>query len=112
MHTAASLLIPYLPALAASSPMHDGELQASADARLAWILEHQARIPESCGELVPEYVESFGDYRRSILQPMYAALDRCRTRRPSATTSSTRAARCSSSAAAPWRCGCWTRRSA
>jgi glutathione synthase/RimK-type ligase-like ATP-grasp enzyme/gamma-glutamyl:cysteine ligase YbdK (ATP-grasp superfamily) len=75
MHTAASLLIPYLPALAASSPMHDGELQGSADARLAWILEHQARIPESCGELVPEYVESFGDYRRSILQPMYAALD-------------------------------------
>jgi glutathione synthase/RimK-type ligase-like ATP-grasp enzyme/gamma-glutamyl:cysteine ligase YbdK (ATP-grasp superfamily) len=76
MHTAAALLIPYLPALAASSPMHDGELQPAADARLAWILEHQARIPESCGELVPEYVESLGDYRRGILQPMYAALDR------------------------------------
>ncbi|HEU0013971.1 MAG TPA: glutamate-cysteine ligase family protein, partial [Longimicrobium sp.] len=42
MHTAASLLIPYLPAIAASSPMHDGELQPAADARLAWILEHQA----------------------------------------------------------------------
>ncbi|HEX8360415.1 MAG TPA: glutamate-cysteine ligase family protein [Longimicrobium sp.] len=76
MHTAAALLIPYLPALAASSPMHDGELQPSADARLAWILEHQARIPESCGELVPEYVGSFGEYRKNILQPMYAALDR------------------------------------
>ncbi len=76
MHTAASLLIPYLPALAASSPMHDGELQPAADARLAWILEHQAHIPESCGELVPEYVGSFGDYRKNILQPMYAALDR------------------------------------
>jgi glutathione synthase/RimK-type ligase-like ATP-grasp enzyme/gamma-glutamyl:cysteine ligase YbdK (ATP-grasp superfamily) len=76
MHTAAALLIPYLPALAASSPMHDGELQPSADARLAWILEHQARIPESCGQLVPEYVESFADYRRTILAPMYAALDR------------------------------------
>ncbi|MBD0319823.1 MAG: RimK-like ATPgrasp N-terminal domain-containing protein, partial [Gemmatimonadetes bacterium] len=75
MHTAAALLIPYLPALAASSPMHDGELQPSADARLAWILEHQARIPESCGELVPEYVGSFGEYRKKILQPMYAALD-------------------------------------
>jgi gamma-glutamyl:cysteine ligase YbdK (ATP-grasp superfamily) len=76
MHTAAALLIPYLPALAASSPMHDGELQPSADARLAWILEHQARIPESCGELVPEYVGSLGEYRKNILQPMYAALDR------------------------------------
>lgn len=76
MHTAAALLVPYLPALAASTPMHDGDLQPSADARLAWILEHQARIPESCGEIVPEYVESFADYRRSILAPMYAAVDR------------------------------------
>ncbi len=76
MHTAAALLIPYLPAIAASSPMHDGELQPSADGRLAWILEHQARIPESCGELVPEQVDSFSDYRRKILAPMYAAIDR------------------------------------
>ncbi|HEX2211234.1 MAG TPA: glutamate-cysteine ligase family protein, partial [Longimicrobium sp.] len=76
MHTAAALLIPYLPALAASSPMYDGELQPAVDGRLAWILEHQARIPESCGDLVPEYVESFGDYRRRILAPMYRALDR------------------------------------
>ena len=76
MHTAASLLIPYLPALAASSPMHDGELQPSADARMAFILEHQARIRESCGWIVPEYVESFAGYRKNILRPMYAALDR------------------------------------
>jgi glutathione synthase/RimK-type ligase-like ATP-grasp enzyme/gamma-glutamyl:cysteine ligase YbdK (ATP-grasp superfamily) len=76
MHTAAALLIPYLPALAASSPMYDGDLQPAVDGRLAWILEHQARIPESCGELVPEYVEGFGDYRKRILAPMYRALDR------------------------------------
>ncbi|HEX5727396.1 MAG TPA: glutamate-cysteine ligase family protein [Longimicrobiaceae bacterium] len=76
MHNAAALLVPYLPALAASSPLHDGELQPAEDGRLAWILEHQARIPESCGAIVPEYVESFADYRRRILGPMYAALDR------------------------------------
>jgi len=76
MHTAAALLIPYLPAIAASTPMFGGDLQPSADSRLAWILEHQARIPESCGQLVPEYVDSFGDYRKKILAPMYAALDR------------------------------------
>jgi glutathione synthase/RimK-type ligase-like ATP-grasp enzyme/gamma-glutamyl:cysteine ligase YbdK (ATP-grasp superfamily) len=76
MHTAAALLIPYLPALAASSPMHDGELQPAADGRMAYILEHQARIPESCGMIVPEYVESFAAYKRDILGPMYAALDR------------------------------------
>lgn len=76
MHTAAALLVPYLPALAASTPMHDGDLRPSVDSRLAWILEHQARVPESCGELVPEYVGSFAEYRRAILAPMYAAVDR------------------------------------
>lgn len=76
MLNASALLIPYLPALAASTPVHDGVLQPSADGRLAWILEHQARIPESCGDLVPETVESLSDYRKRILQPMYAALDR------------------------------------
>ncbi len=76
MHTAAALLVPYLPAIAASTPMYEGDLRPHADSRLAWILEHQARIPESCGQLVPEYVESFADYRRKILGPMYAALDR------------------------------------
>ncbi|HSJ26145.1 MAG TPA: glutamate-cysteine ligase family protein [Longimicrobiales bacterium] len=75
MHTAAALLLPYLPAVAASTPVHDGRLQPHADARLAWILQHQSRIPATCGSLVPEFVDSYGAYRREILQPMYAALD-------------------------------------
>jgi glutathione synthase/RimK-type ligase-like ATP-grasp enzyme/gamma-glutamyl:cysteine ligase YbdK (ATP-grasp superfamily) len=76
MHTAAALLVPYLPALAASSPVHDGRLQPYADARLAWILQHQSRVPETCGRIVPEYVDSFAAYRRDVLQPMYDALER------------------------------------
>lgn len=76
MYNAAALLIPYLPALAASSPMFDGELQPAVDNRLAWIIQHQARIPESCGDIVPETVEHFKGYRKQILGPMYAALDR------------------------------------
>jgi gamma-glutamyl:cysteine ligase YbdK (ATP-grasp superfamily) len=76
MHTAAAMLIPYLPAVAASSPVHDGRLQPFNDGRLAWILQHQDRIPETCGRIVPDYVDSFAGYRREILQPMYAALDR------------------------------------
>jgi glutathione synthase/RimK-type ligase-like ATP-grasp enzyme/gamma-glutamyl:cysteine ligase YbdK (ATP-grasp superfamily) len=76
LHNAAALLVPYLPALAASSPVYDGKLQPQADSRMAWILEHQARLPESQGQIVPEYVESFADYRKRILAPMYAALGR------------------------------------
>jgi glutathione synthase/RimK-type ligase-like ATP-grasp enzyme/gamma-glutamyl:cysteine ligase YbdK (ATP-grasp superfamily) len=76
MHSAAALLIPYLPAISASSPVHDGVLQPHTDARLAWILQHQSRIPETCRDIVPEYVDSLSAYKRVILQPMYTALDR------------------------------------
>jgi glutathione synthase/RimK-type ligase-like ATP-grasp enzyme/gamma-glutamyl:cysteine ligase YbdK (ATP-grasp superfamily) len=76
MHSAAALLLPYLPAIAATSPVHDGVLQPHTDARLAWILQHQSRIPETCAAIVPEYVDSLSAYKRVILQPMYAALDR------------------------------------
>jgi glutathione synthase/RimK-type ligase-like ATP-grasp enzyme/gamma-glutamyl:cysteine ligase YbdK (ATP-grasp superfamily) len=75
MLNAAALLIPYLPALAASSPVHDGRLQEDADARLTWILRHQSRIPESQGSIVPEYASSFSGYRKEILRPMYRALE-------------------------------------
>lgn len=75
MMNAAALIIPYLPALAASSPMYDGELQEAADSRLAWILQHQAHIPESQGCIVPEYTTTIADYRRTILGPIYQALD-------------------------------------
>jgi len=76
MYNASAMLIPYLPALAASSPMYDGKLQPNVDNRLSWIREHQAAVPESCGSIVPEYIESFADYRRNVLGPMYRALDR------------------------------------
>ena len=75
MHNAAALVIPYLPAVAASSPMFDGSLQPSVDNRMEWIFRHQAAIPESQGEILPEYVQSLSDYRRRILRPMYDALD-------------------------------------
>lgn len=76
MLTASSLLIPYLPAIAASSPMFDGKLQPTVDSRMDVLTRIQARIPESCGTMIPEYVSSLADYRNSILQPMYLALDK------------------------------------
>lgn len=76
MLNASSLLVPYLPAVAASSPMYDGQLQTDVDSRLTFLTTIQARIPESCGAVVPEYVHSFADYKTGILQPMYEALDK------------------------------------
>jgi glutathione synthase/RimK-type ligase-like ATP-grasp enzyme/gamma-glutamyl:cysteine ligase YbdK (ATP-grasp superfamily) len=76
MMNAAALLVPYLPAIAASSPMYAGELQAAVDNRLAFIVGHQERIPESTGFVVPEYVRSLKEYKKNVLQPMYEAVDR------------------------------------
>jgi len=76
MMNAAALLAPYLPALAASSPMVSGELGPAVDNRVAYLVGHQARLPESTGALVPEYLDSLGQYRRAVLGPMYRALDR------------------------------------
>ena len=72
---ACALLVPYLPALAASSPMLEGELGPAVCNRLAHILTHQLKVPASQGELVPEYCESLAGYRRDIFGPMFAAID-------------------------------------
>jgi glutamate---cysteine ligase / carboxylate-amine ligase len=76
MMNAARLLSPYLPALAASSPMFAGELQPAVDNRLAFIVSHQARLPESTGDIVPEPTSTLTSYRRNILGRMYKAVDR------------------------------------
>ncbi len=76
MMNAARLLVPYLPALAASSPLVEGEMTGRVDNRVAWLLEHQARIPESMARLVPEPLRAYGDYKKNVLAPMYAAVDR------------------------------------
>jgi glutathione synthase/RimK-type ligase-like ATP-grasp enzyme/gamma-glutamyl:cysteine ligase YbdK (ATP-grasp superfamily) len=70
---ASALLVPYLPALAASSPMHDGELQSAVCNRMHHVLHHQDRLPASVGAMVPEYVTSLADYRKRVIRPMLAA---------------------------------------
>lgn len=73
---AAALLVPYLPALAASSPLVEGELGPAVDNRVSHLLTHQVKIPESQGELVPEFTTSLKAYRRDVLGVMYQAVDR------------------------------------
>lgn len=76
MMNAAALLVPYLPAVAASTPMYEGEVQPAVDNRLQFIIEHQTKIPESCGLIVPEFVASLSQYKRDVLGPMYRAVDK------------------------------------
>lgn len=74
LHAAARLLLPILPALAASSPIADAHVQASLDFRLECYRRHTARMPSLLGRVVPENSDSLADYRARILEAMYAEI--------------------------------------
>ena len=76
LHNAIACLMPYLPALAASSPVYDGRLGASADNRLAFYRTNQKRVPQITGKVVPEFMSSSAQYKRDIFGPIYRELDK------------------------------------
>ena len=82
MLNASALLVPYLPAVAASTPLVEGELGPAVCNRVAHLLTHQVKLPESQAELVPEFARSFAHYRRDVLGAMYRAVDRLPGSRP------------------------------
>ncbi|MDB5104228.1 MAG: glutamate--cysteine ligase [Fibrobacteres bacterium] len=71
LHNAISLLLPLLPALAASSPVFDGAHHGWLDGRLSHYVNNQRRLPSIIGDIIPEPVGSEGEYREKILEPMY-----------------------------------------
>ena len=71
LHSAVRALLPMLPGLAASTPVLDGKLEGSLDARMLVYARNQTRIPSIAGDIVPEPVASIEEYHRTILEPMY-----------------------------------------
>ncbi len=74
LHAAVRLVLPLLPALAASSPFVEGRLTGFTDNRLAFYRSNSARLPALCGSVVPEPVYSKADYEREIYAPIAAQL--------------------------------------
>jgi len=75
LHNAIACLLPYLPALTASSPIYEGKIGPFVDNRLAFYRTNQQRIPIITGSVIPEFVDSFRDYRSRILKRIYRTLD-------------------------------------
>jgi carboxylate-amine ligase len=75
MHNALACLIPYLPALAANSPIYEGMIGPSVDNRMEYYKRNQQRIPVITAQVVPEYITSYADYRRRIFKPIRESLD-------------------------------------
>lgn len=74
LHSAIRLLLPLLPALAASTPFLDGQYTGFKDTRLKFYGINQQLIPAISGDIIPEFVHSIAEYRDKILSPMYEAI--------------------------------------
>lgn len=74
LHAAIRLLLPILPALAASSPFMDGNPSGLLDTRLQVYRDNQKRIPMITGRVIPEPVFTRKAYHEAILQPLYRAI--------------------------------------
>jgi carboxylate-amine ligase len=70
LHAAIRLLLPILPAVAASSPMLDGQVTGFCDTRLEMYRFNQKEIPSIAGNIIPEAVFSEADYHRVIFEPI------------------------------------------
>jgi gamma-glutamyl:cysteine ligase YbdK (ATP-grasp superfamily) len=75
LHAAIRLVLPLVPALAASSPFQDGGLGPGLDSRLVAYRGNAARIPSIVGQVVPEAVFSQAQYEREILGRIYSDLE-------------------------------------
>jgi gamma-glutamyl:cysteine ligase YbdK (ATP-grasp superfamily) len=74
LYNGVACLLPYLPALAASSPYVEGRPGRCVDNRLVHYRSNQLRVPSITGAVVPDFITSIRDYRASVLQPIYGAL--------------------------------------
>lgn len=74
LHAAIRLLLPLIPALAASSPLVDGVPTGMVDTRLEVYRGNARRVPSVAGLVVPEPCYTRTTYEREILARIYADL--------------------------------------
>ena len=71
LHAAIRLVLPLLPALAASSPIVEGATTGLLDNRLEQYRTNARRIASITGRVIPEPVYTEADYDREVFRPMY-----------------------------------------
>ena len=71
LHAAMRLILPILPALAASSPVVEGKLTGLCDTRVDVYRSNARRVPSVSGMVIPEPVFTRADYTNRLLQKIY-----------------------------------------
>jgi gamma-glutamyl:cysteine ligase YbdK (ATP-grasp superfamily) len=72
LHNSIRLILPLLPAFAASSPLLDGKATGFLDSRLYFYSQNQQQIPSISGDIIPEFISTEDEYLQKILYPMYS----------------------------------------
>lgn len=73
LHGAIRVLLPFMPALSASTPMLDGRLTGIMDNRLEVYRTNSAKVPQAAGLVIPEPVYTKSGYEEKILGEIYKA---------------------------------------
>jgi len=63
LHNALANLLPYIPAISASSPIYESKISEYTDSRLHFYRINQKEVPSMSGNIIPEYINSFIEYR-------------------------------------------------
>jgi len=67
LHNLLAGLCAYLPAISASSPICEGAIGPNVDNRLYFYKVNQQEVPSVTGDVIPEYVSSFAQYRKEVI---------------------------------------------
>jgi glutamate---cysteine ligase / carboxylate-amine ligase len=71
LHAAMRLILPMLPALAASSPVVEGQVTGILDTRVDVYRSNARRVPSVSGVVIPEPVFTRADYEQKLLAKLY-----------------------------------------
>ena len=74
LHAAIRLLLPLIPAIAASSPYLDGKYTGMKDARIDVYRHNQDKIPEITGQVIPEKAYTYDEYNSQIFDKVKKAI--------------------------------------
>lgn len=74
LHAAIRLLLPLIPAIAASSPYLDGKYTGFKDARIEVYRHNQDKVPEIAGLVIPEKAYTYDEYNRQIFDKVKKAI--------------------------------------
>ncbi len=68
LYNALANILPYIPAVSASSPIYESKVGEFVDNRLYFYQMNQKEIPSIAGDTIPEYVSSFEEYEKVTIR--------------------------------------------